>query len=89
MEKYIEILNNVINSNQEFTNSDGKYFNYTRAIGIVVDKKESDINNSIDTITVMLKTLYQGYIFVHYVVNTHNVFTNGKNLVLPTAVINC
>lgn len=48
VEKYIEILTDVINSNQEFTNSDGKYFNYPRAIGVVIEKK-SDINNSLDS----------------------------------------
>ena len=87
IQKYSDSLLEVINSNNEFVFSDGKYMNFVRVIGVVVDKCESNNPNNFDKITVMFKTSTDDYVINKYVVNTHNVYTNNKEYVTPAAVL--
>ena len=87
IQKYSDSLLEVINSNNEFVLSDGKYMNFIRVIGIVIDKCEANEPNNIDTITVMFKTSTDEYVTNKYAVNTHNVYTNNKDYVTPAAVL--
>ncbi len=87
VEEYVKVLNDVIETNVDLIKNNGQYMNFTRVIGIVVDKHESITPNDVDQITVMFKTSINHYVLHKYVVNTNNVFTNEKNYVLPAAVI--
>lgn len=87
VEEYVKVLNDVIETNVDLIKNNGQYMNFTRVIGIVVDKYESITPNDVDQITVMFKTSINHYVLHKYVVNTNNVFTNEKNYVLPAAVI--
>lgn len=87
VEEYVKVLNDVIKTNVDLIKNNGQYMNFTRVIGIVVDKYESITPNDVDQITVMFKTSINHYVLHKYVVNTNNVFTNEKNYVLPAAVI--
>ena len=87
VEEYVKVLNDVIKTNADLVKNNGQYMNFTRVIGIVVDKYESITPNDVDQITVMFKTSINHYVLHKYVVNTNNVFTNEKNYVLPAAVI--
>lgn len=87
VEEYVKVLNDVIETNVDLIKNNGQYMNFTRVIGIVVDKYESITPNDVDQITVMFKSSINHYVLHKYVVNTNNVFTNEKNYVLPAAVI--
>ena len=87
VEEYVKVLNDVIETNVDLIKNNGQYMNFTRVIGIVVDKYESITPNDVDQITVMFKTSINHYVLHKYVVNTNNVFANEKNYVLPAAVI--
>ena len=86
IENYSSKLNKAINDDH-FSNNDGKHLNFTRVIGIIVDKHESISNKDIDKITVMFKTDDDRYILNKYVVNSYDVFTNNKEFVAPSATL--
>ena len=66
-EPYIQSLTDVIEKSVVENNT--KYLNFTRSIGLVVDKHESTHPNDIDYITVLLKTTSNNYVINKYVVN--------------------
>lgn len=86
-QQYVKVLNDVIETNVDLVKNNDKYFNFTRVIGVVIDKHESTTPNSVDQITVMFKTSIDDYVLNKYAVNTSNVLTNEKNYFLPAAVI--
>ena len=66
-EPYIKSLTDIIEKSVVENNT--QYLNFTRSIGLVVDKHESTHPNDIDYITVLLKTTSNDYVINKYVVN--------------------
>ena len=66
--KHTKSLTNIINSNNEIQNN-SQHFNFTRSIGLVIDKHKSTNHNDIDYITVLLQTTSNNYVINKYVVN--------------------
>lgn len=86
VKKYSSQLTEVALDNS-YSHNDGKYLNFTRVIGIVVDKHEANDEKDIDKITVMFRTDDDRYVLNKYVVNSHDIFTNNKDNIPPSAVL--
>ena len=71
-EPYIKSLTDIIEKRVVENNT--KYLNFTKSIGLVVDKHESTHPNDIDYITVLLKTTSDDYVINKYVVNYNKTF---------------
>jgi hypothetical protein len=84
--KYSPVLTEIVNDDS-YTNNNGQYFNFTRVIGIVVDKHEAIDERDIDKITVMFRTDDDRYLLNKYVVNSNDIFTNNKDFISPSAVL--
>ena len=84
--KYSSLLIEIFND-ESYTNNNGQYLNFTRVIGIVVDKHEANDEKDIDKITVMFRTDDDRYVLNKYVVNSHDIFTNKKDNIPPSAVL--
>ena len=84
--KYSSLLTEIVND-ESYTNNNGQYLNFTRVIGIVVDKHEANDEKDIDKITVMFRTDDDRYVLNKYVVNSHDIFTNNKDNIPPSAVL--
>ena len=84
--KYSSLLTEIVND-ESYTNNNGQYLNFTRVIGIVVDKHEAKDEKDIDKITVMFRTNDDRYVLNKYVVNSHDIFTNNKDNIPPSAVL--
>lgn len=84
--KYSSLLTEIVNDDS-YTNNNGQYLNFTRVIGIVVDKHEANDERDIDKITVMFRTDDDRYVLNKYVVNSHDIFTNNKDFISPHAVL--
>ena len=69
---YIKSLTDIIEKRVVENNT--KYLNFTKSIGLVVDKHESTHPNDIDYITVLLKTTSDDYVINKYVVNYNKTF---------------
>ena len=85
--KHSSAITEIINTNRECATVNGQWLAFTRVFGVVVDKYEATGSQDIDRITVMFKTTNGNYVFKDYAVGIHNVFTNGKDMVLPTVVL--
>ena len=85
--KYTSAIAEIINTNRECVTANGRWLAFTRVFGVVVDKHEASGNHDIDRITVMFKTTNGNYVFRDYAVGIHDVFTNGKDIVPPTVVL--
>jgi hypothetical protein len=86
VKKYSSQLTEVALDNS-YSHNDGKYLNFTRVIGIVVEKHKAKTEKDIDKITVMFRTEDDIYVLNKYVVNSHDIFTNNKNSISPSAVL--
>lgn len=86
VKKYSSKISEIINDNT-CSENDGKWLSFTRVIGVVIEKYKSNDSRNIDKITVMFKTNDNRYILNKYIVNSHDVFTNNKDNVSPTAVL--
>jgi hypothetical protein len=86
VKKYSSQLTEVALDNS-YSHNDGKYLNFTRVIGIVVEKHKAKTEKDIDKITVMFRTEDDRYVLNKYVVNSHDIFTNNKNSISPSAVL--
>ena len=84
--KYSPVLTEIVNDDS-YTNNNGEYLNFTRVIGIVIDKHEANDERDIDKITVMFRTDDDRYVLNKYVVNSHDIFTNNKDNIPPSAVL--
>lgn len=84
--KYSPVLTEIVNDDS-YTNNNGQYLNFTRVIGIVIDKHEANDERDIDKITVMFRTDDDRYVLNKYVVNSHDIFTNNKDNIPPSAVL--
>ena len=84
--KYSSLLTEIVND-ESYTNNNGQYLNFTRVIGIVVDKHKANDEKDIDKITVMFRTDDDRYVLNKYVVNSHDIFTNNKDNIPPSAVL--
>ena len=84
--KYSSLLTEIVND-ESYTNNNGQYLNFTRVIGIVVDKHEANDEKDIDKITVMFRTDDDRYVLNKYVVNSKDIFTNNKDNIPPSAVL--
>jgi hypothetical protein len=84
--KYSPVLTEIINDDS-YTNNNGQYLNFTRVIGIVIDKHEANDERDIDKITVMFRTDDDRYVLNKYVVNSNDIFTNNKDFISPSAVL--
>ena len=84
--KYSSLLTKIVND-ESYTNNNGQYLNFTRVIGIIVEKHKAKTEKDIDKITVMFRTDDDRYVLNKYVVNSHDIFTNNKNSVSPSAVL--
>ena len=84
--KYSSLLIEIVNDDS-YTNNNGQYLNFTRVIGIVVDKHEANDEKDIDKITVMFRTDDDRYVLNKYVVNSKDIFTNNKDNIPPSAVL--
>ena len=69
---YIKSLTDIIEKNVVDNNT--QHFNFTKSIGIVVDKHKSTNINNVDYITVLLKTASNDYVINKYVVNYNKTF---------------
>ncbi len=85
--KYAPALATAIADNKKLIGGDGEWLAFTRAIGVVIDKRETTSAGDVDEITVMFKTKEGSYVINKYAVGTHNVFTNEKENVSPAAVL--
>lgn len=86
--KYSSAISFYATENPQHMNSDGRCAPFIRVIGVVVGKYESKNDHDIDKITVMFNTSDSRCLLNTYVVNGIDVFTNHKDLVCPTAMIN-
>ena len=84
--KYSSLLIEIVNDDS-YTNNNGQYLNFTRVIGIVVEKHEANDERDIDKITVMFRTDDDRYVLNKYVVNSNDIFTNNKDFISPSAVL--
>ena len=84
--KYSPILTEIVNDDY-YTNNNGQYLNFTRVIGIVIDKHEANDERDIDKITVMFRTDDDRYVLNKYVVNSNDIFTINKDFISPSAVL--
>ena len=84
--KYSPVLTEIVNDDS-YTNNNGQYLNFTRVIGIVIDKHEANDERDIDKITVMFRTDDDRYVLNKYVVNSNDIFTNNKDFISPSAVL--
>ena len=84
--KYSSLLIEIVNDDS-YTNNNGQYLNFTRVIGIVVEKHEANDERDIDKITVMFRTDDDRYVLNKYVVNSKDIFTNNKDFISPSAVL--
>ena len=84
--KYSSLLIEIVNDDS-YTNNNGQYLNFTRVIGIVIDKHEANDERDIDKITVMFRTDDDRYVLNKYVVNSNDIFTNNKDFISPSAVL--
>ena len=84
--KYSPVLTEIVNDDSH-TNNNGQYLNFTRVIGIVVDKHEANDERDINKITVMFRTDNDRYVLNKYIVNSHDIFTNNKDNIPPSAVL--
>ena len=82
---YIKSLTDIIEKNVVDNNT--QHFNFTKSIGIVVDKHEANDERDIDKITVMFRTDDDRYVLNKYVVNSNDIFTNNKDFISPSAVL--
>ena len=64
---YIKSFTDIIEKNVVDNNT--QHFNFTKSIGIVVDKHKSTNINNVDYITVLFKTASNDYVINKYVVN--------------------
>lgn len=69
--KHTKSLTNIINSNKEIQNN-SQHFNFTRSIGLVIDKHKSTNPNDIDYITVILKNENNEFVLNKYITNSHS-----------------
>ena len=69
--KHTKSLTNIINSNNEIQNN-SQHFNFTRSIGIVIDKHKSTNNNDIDYITVIFKNENNEFVLNKYITNSYS-----------------
>lgn len=79
--KHTKSLTNIINSNNEIQNN-SQHFNFTRSIGIVIDKHKSTNNNDIDYITVIFKNENNEFVLNKYITNSNSRSTQ----ILTTAI---
>ena len=84
--KYSPVLTEIVNDDS-YTNNNGQYLNFTRVIGIVIDKHEANDERDIDKITVMFRTDDDRYVLNKYIVNSNDIFTNNKDFISPSAVL--
>ena len=80
-EKQIESLTNIIDFNKEFENN-SQHFNFTRSIGLVIDKHQSTNYNDIDYITVIFKNDNNEFVLNKYITNSNSHSTQ----ILTTAI---
>jgi hypothetical protein len=85
--QYAKALDKVIKDNPRLLNNSGKYHKLIRAIGVVVEKRESVNEKGVDMITVMFKTTDGYYVLNKYAVGTKNVLLNEKDYVQPAVII--
>ena len=71
-EPYIKSLTDIIE--KRVVDNNTQHFNFTKSIGIVVDKHKSTNINNVDYITVLLKTASNDYVINKYVVNYNKTF---------------
>lgn len=84
--KYSSQLTKLANDDS-YTYNNGKYLTLTRVIGIIVDKHKGNNKRDIDQITVMFRTDDNRYVLNKYIVNSHDIFTNNKDFISPSAVL--
>ena len=69
--KHTKFLTNIINSNNEIQNN-SQHFNFTRSIGLVIDKHKSTNHNDIDYITVIFKNENNEFVLNKYITNSYS-----------------
>ena len=87
IEKQAKILSSVIEENSDYVIGDGRYLNFTRAVGVVVDTHVAIAQNDLDQITVMFKTTDGNYVLNRYVVGAHDTCTVDLSFAQPAAAI--
>ena len=75
---------NKIAKEQEYSGVDGRWLVFTRAFGVVVDKR---YNGMMDFLTVMFKTIDGEYVLSNYAVGFPDVFTNNLDKICPAAIL--
>lgn len=78
--KFSPAITSAATENPSNVGSDGKFAALTRAIGVVVEKKDN-------VITVMFKVARGKYVLNKYAVGTTNVATNENENVLPAPTL--
>ena len=87
VKRYSPAIDEILQANSECATVNGRWLGFTRVFGVVVDKHEATGSHDINRITVMFKTADGNYVLNNYGVGIHDIFTNGKDDVLPAAVL--
>ena len=87
VKRYSPAIAEIVQTNNECATVSGRWLGFTRVFGVVVDKHEATGSHDISRITVMFKTADGNYELNNYGVGIRDVFTNGKDYVLPAAVL--
>lgn len=85
--QYAKVLDKVMKDNPSLLNNSGKYHKLTRAIGVVIEKREFVNEKGVDMITVMFKTTGNEYVLNKYAVGTKSVWLNEKDYVQPAVMV--
>lgn len=88
IKRYSKELKEAIAENKGHVGGNGIYMAFTRAVGVVVEKKEkTNAENDVDKIVVMFEMADGKYIIDEFAVAACDVYTNEKEIVMPSAKI--
>ena len=85
--KYAPALTHLIRSYRACDQAYGRWQGFTRVFGVVVGKHAATKDEPFNTITMMFQTADGRYLLTNLMVEGHDVYTNGKDLVDPVAYI--
>jgi hypothetical protein len=85
--KYAPALAHLVRNYRACNQADGRWQGFTRVFGVVVGKHAATKLEPFNTITMMFQTVDGRYLLTNLMVEGHDVYTNGKDLVDPAAYI--
>lgn len=85
--QYVPLLAKAIKDNKISLENSGRWLNFTRTVGVIVNKHKAADSKDIDKITVMFQYGDGNYVLAKYAVGYHEVMTNGKADIPPATMI--